>query len=296
MDVKKIMLDYANKVEAALKSYIPSDNALYGDICKAAAYSLLDAGKRIRPILALEFCRVCGGDIENALPFACAVEMIHSYSLIHDDLPCLDNDDMRRGKPSSHKKFGEPMALLAGDGLQALAFETALNPKNFENLSYKNGLLAVYELAKAAGITGMVGGQVIDIQSEGKKIGLEVLRTLDAGKTGAIIIAAAKMGCIAADADEEKINAAQEYAAHLGIAFQIVDDILDVVGDEKLLGKPVNSDEQSDKSTYVSILGMDEAIKQAREHTEAAVSALAPFGENAEFLAELAKYLCQRNY
>lgn len=296
MDVKKKIIDYADMVETALRQYIPSDDALYGDICKAAAYSLLDAGKRIRPVLTLEFCRACGGKIENAMPFACAVEMIHSYSLIHDDLPCLDNDDMRRGKPSSHIKFGEPMALLAGDGLQALAFETALNPENFKDLSCENGLRAAYELAKAAGITGMVGGQVIDIQSEGKKIDLEILQILDSGKTGAIIKAAAKMGCIVAGADEEKIKAAQKYAEHLGIAFQIVDDILDVTGDEKLLGKPINSDEQSDKSTYVSILGMEEAVRQSREHTEKAVAALAPFGREAEFLIELAKYLCQRNY
>lgn len=256
----------------------------------AMAYSLNNGGKRIRPVLTLEFCRLCGGDYESAIPFALGVEMIHTYSLIHDDLPCMDNDDMRRGKPSSHKVYGEANALLAGDGLLTLAFETVLSAE----LSADKKAKAALELAKAAGVSGMIGGQVMDLANEGKSVTLDAIRATDRLKTGEMIRVAAVMGCIAAGAHEERIKAAEEYCANIGLAFQIVDDILDVTSDDVTLGKPVGSDSENEKSTYVSHLGIEESICYARELTARAKAAIEIFGSEGEFLSELADKLSER--
>ncbi len=257
---------------------------------EAMAYSLENGGKRIRPVLTLEFCRVCGGDVEAALPFALAAEMIHTYSLIHDDLPCMDNDDMRRGKPSSHKVFGYANALLAGDGLLTLAFETVLSA----SLDAQKKALAGLELAKAAGCSGMIAGQVMDLENEGRQAPIEAIAATDGLKTGEMIRVSAVMGCIAAGADEEKIKSAETYCEKIGLAFQIVDDILDVTSSEAELGKPIGSDKDNKKSTYVSLLGLEESKKAAERLTEEAKESLEIFGEDAEFLLQLADILIKR--
>lgn len=256
----------------------------------AMSYSLENGGKRIRPMLTLEFCRVCGGEVEKALPFALGAEMIHTYSLIHDDLPCMDDDDMRRGKPSSHKVYGYANALLAGDGLLTLAFETVLSADIEADKKAKAGLV----LAKAAGCSGMIAGQVMDLANEKRNAPIEDVRMTDRLKTGEMIRVSALMGCIAAGADEAKTAAALEYCDNIGLAFQIVDDILDVTSSEETLGKPIGSDSENGKSTYVSLLGLDESARLAKELTERAKNALNIFDGEREFLAELADKLADR--
>ena len=262
-------------------------------VVDAMRYAVENGGKRIRPVLTLEFCRVCGGEIENALNFACALEMIHTYSLIHDDLPCMDNDDYRRGKPSCHKQFGEEYALLAGDGLLTLAFETALADGN--SVSAENKVKASRLLARLAGVAGMVGGQVLDLQSEGTEASLEKLSGIDELKTGALIKAACLLGCYAAGkTDSDTLAKAETYAECVGHAFQIVDDILDVTSDSETLGKPVGSDVKNDKITYVSLMGVENAQAEVDRLTEKAVGALVGFDENTDFLKELAYNLAHR--
>ena len=290
---KKYGLDeYISLVNDALSSALPACEYHEPIVLDAMKYSLMNGGKRIRPVLTLEFCRLCGGKIEDALPFACAIEMIHTYSLIHDDLPCMDNDSMRRGKPSCHVEYGESYALLAGDALLTYAFEYALN-SSFGACDPKAALEAVKILAGLAGVSGMIGGQVVDLKSEGKNVGLDVLRTMDSLKTGALIKAAALMGTVIGGGTDEQKKAAVQYAENLGQAFQIVDDILDVTADEAELGKPVGSDKESGKSTYVSLLGLDRSQQIADELTEKAVRALELF-DDTQFLAELAERLASR--
>ncbi len=262
-------------------------------ILEAMNYSLSNGGKRIRPILVLEFCRACGGKVDDAINFACAIEMIHTYSLIHDDLPCMDNDDFRRGKPSCHKAYGEEYALLAGDGLLTLAFETALKSKNI-----KPEILveAVRILANLAGVAGMVGGQVLDLQSEAAAPTLEKLQTIDKLKTGALIKASVLLGCYAANVvDNEKLKAAEKYAECIGMAFQIVDDILDVTSNSETLGKPVGSDEKNNKITYVSFMGVEKSEKIVDDLTNEAIASLEGFEGDTQFIKELALSLAKRN-
>lgn len=287
---------YLSRIEEALVSYLPAKDCLQKDVIEAMEYSLLAGGKRIRPTLTLEFCRVCGGDVQAAMPFACAVEMIHSYSLIHDDLPCMDNSDLRRGRPANHIQYGEDIALLAGDGLLTLAFETALSPESIKLAGAQRGAEAARLLAKAAGAEGMVGGQVIDLQHENQRAPIEVLLEMDRKKTGALIQAAAQMGCAVAGADQKQREAAVEYAACVGLAFQIRDDILDVISDPETLGKPVGSDDKNEKSTYVSLLGMEKAQQLVNELTQQAESALSAFSEDTAFLREFAQSLANRGY
>ena len=289
--------DYRQKLELALDRILPPmTGELYAEVIDAMRYSLLAGGKRIRPLLLMEFCRLCGGTPEHALSWACALEMIHTYSLIHDDLPCMDDDDMRRGRASCHKVYGEATAVLAGDALLTLAFETACSPDSAAVVGEGRALRASWELARAAGAHGMVGGQQIDLSSEGRGISLGVLRKMDECKTGALIRAAARIGCILGGGREELLNAADEYAGALGLAFQIVDDVLDVTGTQETLGKPIRSDAERDKATYVAQLGLAEAGQEAERLTKKAVDALAPFGEEAESLRELAIQLCSRTH
>lgn len=286
--------EYLAMIEKQLKEYLPEEDSGQADLFNAMRYSLLAGGKRIRPILVLEFCKVCGGDERAALPFACAVEMIHTYSLIHDDLPCMDDDDMRRGRPSNHKVFGEDMALLAGDALLTMAFETMLSGDAVKLAGAQHAAQAAGILAAAAGAHGMVGGQVIDLMSEGRTISLDTLKIMDECKTGALIVAAAKMGCVLGGANDTQLAAAERYAGAIGLAFQIVDDILDVTGDTKTLGKPVGSDTENDKCTYVTLMGLENAGKAADELTETAVAALNCFGHDADDLTQLARTLASR--
>ncbi|HIR52975.1 MAG TPA: polyprenyl synthetase family protein [Candidatus Onthovicinus excrementipullorum] len=286
--------EYIGLIERELDRLIPGAECLQGRVMEAMRYSAANGGKRVRPILTLEFARLCGLEVRAALPFACAVEMIHTYSLIHDDLPCMDNDDMRRGKPSCHIEFGEDTALLAGDGLLTLAFEVMLREYDPKCISPRSAITAAALLASNSGVNGMIGGQVIDLMSEGKTIDIETLRTMDRLKTGALIDAACRMGCVIAGAPREKLDAAGSYAAALGLAFQIVDDILDVTGSTEELGKPVGSDAENKKSTYVSLLGLDACRDAVRRLTDNAVRALAHFEGGTEYLAELAENLATR--
>ncbi len=260
---------------------------------EAMKYSLSVGGKRIRPVLVLEFARICGGDVIKALPVACAIEMIHTYSLIHDDLPCMDDDDMRRGMPSCHKKYGEEYALLAGDGLLTAAFGLVADSA-FAKENPAAAIKAVSLLSSLAGMNGMIGGQVVDLKNEGKKASLDTLKLMDSLKTGALIRCAALLGCACGDADGEQTAAADTFASKLGHAFQIVDDILDVTGDAEILGKPIGSDALSEKSTYVSILGLEKSKEYAKSLTDEAVAALEVFGKDGEFLKSLALKLIGR--
>lgn len=291
MNKKYTTDEYITMINSALEKAL--EKCGNNVVSEAMKYSVRNGGKRIRPILVLEFCRMCGGNVEDALPFACAVEMIHTYSLIHDDLPCMDNDDMRRGQPSCHIKFKEHFALLAGDSLLTYAFSSVLSSETAKKHPEKT-LRALSVLAEEAGNKGMIGGQVIDLESEGKEINSETLEKMDNLKTGALIRASAVMGVIAAGGSEEQIEAAGSFALKLGHAFQVIDDILDVVGTEESLGKPIGSDAESEKSTYVSLLGLEMSQIYAKKLTDEALSSLEFFGEEAEFMAELSKKLLSR--
>ncbi|MBR6313574.1 MAG: polyprenyl synthetase family protein [Clostridia bacterium] len=284
---------YLEMINRRLTALLPVCTYDAPDVCDAMRYSLDGGGKRIRPVLLLESCRLCGGDWEGALGFACALEMIHTYSLVHDDLPCMDDDDMRRGKPACHIVFGEATAVLAGDALLTQAFAAAANSEAAKKTPAR-ALEAIALLSKCAGAEGMIGGQVVDLQSEGKTIALSRLQTMDSLKTGALMRAACEIGAVLAGADNEKRAALVRYAEALGQAFQIVDDILDVTSDEKTLGKPIGSDAELQKSTYVSLLGLDRAKAAAKDCTAAAIDALNVFGADAAFLRSLAENLMTR--
>lgn len=279
-------------INKALTAAMAHDQNPQQKIYEAMEYSLYAGGKRLRPVLMLETAKMCGGNTETVLPFACAMEMIHTYSLIHDDLPAMDNDDLRRGKPTNHKKFGEAMAILAGDALLNKAFETALSAKS-ENPSLI--LRAMAMLANSSGTEGMIGGQVVDIESEGKQIDVSELRYLHLLKTGAIIRSSCTIGAVLSGASEEEIKAVDEFASSLGVAFQIRDDILDCIGTEEELGKPIGSDAEEGKNTYVSLFGLDKSIELVAEYSQKAVKALRIFGEKAEFLKWVTEYLIKRN-
>ena len=283
--------EYISLINDALYNCVVLTGGEEDKVSEAMLYSLKNGGKRVRPMLVLEFCRACGADIKAALPFACAIEMIHSYSLIHDDLPCMDDDDFRRGMPSCHKKFGEATALLAGDGLLTLAFSIATKAC----VSAEKKVEAVALLADCAGHLGMIGGQTMDLQHEGCNITLEQLKKTDALKTGRLIYCACKLGCIAAGADSQKIEAAEIYAERIGLAFQIVDDLLDITSTTEQLGKPVGSDRENEKSTYPALLGMEESVKLVHSLTQEAVDALSAFGDEGRFLADYALELAARN-
>lgn len=290
MNKKYSAEEYVSLINNALYSAVRLTGDEEDEVSKAMLYSLENGGKRVRPMLVLEFCRACGGDVEKALPFACALEMIHTYSLIHDDLPCMDDDDFRRGKPSCHKQFGEATALLAGDGLLTLAFSVAAGAQIEPDITVK----AVKLLADCAGHLGMIGGQTMDLQHENKEITLEQLRKTDALKTGRLIYAASVLGCLAANADEEKIIAASTYAECIGLAFQIVDDLLDITSTAEELGKPIGSDVENNKSTYPALLGFERSREYVDELTKQAVDALQVFKVEAEFLSDYAIKLSNR--
>jgi len=288
-----IISHYKAAVDERLTAELNYDEKLYASVIDAMKYSVSIGGKRIRPCILMEFSSICGGDKDAALYMACALEMIHTYSLIHDDLPCMDDDDIRRGMPSCHIKFGEATALLAGDGLLTHAFQTASKAPNVPSDDINK---CIRILSEYSGVNGMIGGQVIDLSSEGHRVNTDVLHKLCELKTSRLIQAACVMGCIISGAEDEKIEAAATYGKYLGLAFQIVDDILDVVGDENKLGKPIGSDADNSKSTFVSLLGLDEAKLLALQYTETAISALSIFGDKAEQLKLLAEDLCYRDF
>ncbi len=279
---------HLERIEQRLGTYLPQGEG----IDAIMRYACEGGGKRIRPVLLLECCRLCGGDTEAAMPFAAAIECIHSYSLVHDDLPCMDNSPLRRGKPSAHAAYGETMALLAGDALLNRAFEIMLSAKTDDPAA---ALRAAAELADKAGVNGMIGGQVLDLESEGKTIDADTLKRLQEGKTAALLVAACRMGAILGGGDEEQIDRAGRYGYYLGLAFQVVDDILDVTASAEQLGKPVGSDDVNEKNTYVSLLGLSQARALAASYTEQAKAAIACFTAG-EDLCRLADALLTRTH
>ncbi len=287
--------DYIALTEKALFEFLPDLNCNERKLIESMKYSLEAGGKRVRPQLVYEFNALCNGSPESATAFACAVEMIHTYSLIHDDLPCMDDDDLRRGKPSNHKVFGEDTALLAGDALQTLAFEIMTCEKAVSLAGEKACCKAVNTLAKYSGATGMVGGQVIDLANENANAPLEILREMDYKKTACLIKSACELGCISANADEKLMRSASEYGECIGIAFQIQDDILDVTSSDEELGKPVGSDNENSKSTYVSLLGIDKCRQLVDELTQKAIDALSVFDADTTQLKEFALSLSRRS-
>lgn len=289
MNFKECLASDAALIEARLRD-IFAGLAPRGDIYPAMEYSLLAGGKRLRPILTLECCRLCGGDMEAALPLGCAVEMIHTYSLIHDDLPAMDNDDLRRGKPTNHKVFGEATAILAGDGLLTAAFGVVADASA---LSDRQRLEAVRALSAAAGPQGMVGGQMLDMDGEDRPLSRSELEELQRLKTGALIGCAARLGCIAAQADEQTMQAIEGYAQRLGLAFQVRDDILDVTSTVEDLGKPIGSDAEQGKTTFVTLLGLEDCQRWVEELSREACACLDGMA-GAELLRELAQMLASR--
>ncbi len=275
---------YINEVNLCLENALEDKK---GSVYDAMRYSLLSGGKRIRPVLSLACAEALGGDSAAALYLGCAVEMVHSYSLIHDDLPCMDNDDLRRGKPTNHIVFGEANAVLAGDALLNFACEFLLNSPIDDDKKLK-GLRVLFS---ASGADGMIGGQSLDIEAETRAFNADELTQLHNKKTGAIINAAVSMGAIAAGHDEFKLY---DYSSAVGLAFQIRDDILDVSGDEKVIGKPINSDLKNNKTTFVSLFGIDGASKKLEEETQKAIDSIEFLGEKGEFLRQFALYLLKR--
>jgi geranylgeranyl diphosphate synthase, type II len=299
MDFKEKFKEWTNVVDKSLENYINElsckEDCYEKNIYDSMKYSLMAGGKRLRPVLALAVCDMFEGKTDEVLPFACAIEMIHTYSLIHDDLPAMDNDDYRRGRLTSHKVYGEAMAILTGDALLNMAFEimTSFTLKSEENLFAK--VKAINIVSKASGASGMIGGQVVDMESEGKKIDLKNLEYMHKCKTGALIKAPVLATAALCCASEKETQLLSTYAERIGLAFQIKDDILDVEGDFTTLGKKTGSDAVNEKSTFVTIYGLDESKKILRTVTDEAVQSLEPFGERGAFLKQLADYLVNRN-
>ena len=279
-------------VEEGLVRELRTDEAFDARLAESMEYSLTAGGKRLRPILLMAAADAAGGHGEDYLTSACAVEMIHTYSLIHDDLPAMDDDDYRRGKLTNHKVYGAGLATLAGDALLTMAFELLARQ---QGVPAETMLRVVREISEAAGANGMVGGQALDLASEGKRIDMDTLRRMHMAKTGALFRASVRSGAILGGADETQLAALTEYAEAFGLAFQITDDILDVTGDAAAIGKPVGSDERNHKSTYVTLTSLEEAKRLAREAADRAHEALAPLGGKAAFLDELAEYLVTRD-
>lgn len=292
MGFKEKQASYLELIEAYLDKAVPVDETLpQSEVVKAMRYSLLGAGKRIRAQLVLGFCEGLGGDVSSALPAAAAIEMLHAYSLIHDDLPCMDDDTVRRGKPTCHIAFGEATALLAGDALLTHAFGVLSSQDNISRIGAERVLSQVSVLSRAGGVFGMIGGQVLDLMD---KKDLRFLEDTDAMKTGALIKASAEMGCIAAGASPEEIDTATEYAGLIGLAFQIVDDILDVYGDAASLGKETGRDLKQNKVTYLTLLGRQKAEETAAELHEKAEQCLKKLGLRDTFLFDLTQSLKSR--
>ena len=291
--LKAYLQDRQKIVEEALQHYLPGEDNVPADIYRAVRYSVFNGGKRIRPILCLAAAEAVGGDLGQAIPVACALELIHSYSLIHDDLPSMDNDDFRRGKPTCHKVFGENIAILAGDALLTEAF-VLLSHVERVRLSAERRLAVIQEIAQAAGIYGMAGGQALDVLS-GKSVPDEnTLYEINRRKTGALIVAAVKSGAIIFNARKDKIQALAEYGINLGLAFQIADDILNVEGNRELMGKETGSDATHNKLTYPSLLGLDTAKEKLSSYIDAAVASLSGFDERARPLLVIARYIMER--
>lgn len=284
------------KVDVSLDNLTPNDDTYPPQVHEAMRYSLFAGGKRLRPMLAVAACELVGGKADTAFPFAAALEMIHTYTLIHDDLPAIDNDEMRRGVPTNHIKFGEATAILAGDALLTLAFETITNATLFPGVPADTLLAVANDTAVSTGSLGTIGGQMVDIISENAEPDYATLEYIHSHKTGKLITLAVRGGATLGGAEGDQLEAVVHYGRHMGLAFQIVDDVLDVEGDDEKLGKTTGSDTRKKKMTYPSVAGLEESKKRAAELTDEAIAALDMFGPEAGHLRDLAKYVIARSF
>jgi geranylgeranyl diphosphate synthase type II len=295
MDLKSYLKEQCARIDTALDRFLPKETELPHSLHKAMRYSVFAGGKRVRPILMLAACQAVGGDTERAVPAACAMEMIHTYSLIHDDLPAMDDDDFRRGNPTNHKVFGEAIAILAGDALLTEAFKLVSDPRYAIGTDPAAQLAVIHEIATCAGSYGMVGGQVVDMESEGKaEINLPIVQYIHTHKTGALIKASVVAGALLGGANEQKLAAITRYGEAAGLAFQIADDILDIEGTTEEIGKDAGSDEARGKATYPAAIGLTAAKEEAQAMMDEAMRALEIFGVEAEPLREIATYIVKR--
>ncbi len=295
MDLKNYLKERCAVVDEALERYLPGEGDLPVSVHRAMRYSIFAGGKRIRPVLMLAACEAVGGTPDLALPAASAMEMIHTYSLIHDDLPAMDDDDFRRGRPTNHKVFGEAIAILAGDALLTEAFILMSSPEYAAKVGPARLLPVIHEIGICAGSRGMVGGQVVDMESEGKKdIDLATVQYIHTHKTGALMKASVKAGAILGGAEGDALAAMTRYGEAIGLAFQIADDILDIEGTTEQIGKDAGSDQARGKATYPAVMGLADSKRRAQELVDMALEALSPFGEKAEPLREIARYIVSR--
>jgi geranylgeranyl diphosphate synthase type II len=295
MELKSYLKNRSALVDEALERWMPGEDVLPCSLHQSMRYSVFAGGKRLRPILMIAACESIGGHAGQVLHAACAMEMIHTYSLVHDDLPAMDDDDFRRGRPTNHKVFGEATAILAGDALLTEAFRLLADAEATKAMPPDRVIKVIELVARYAGSQGMVGGQVVDMESEGKDIDFPTLEYIHTHKTGGLILASAQVGALLGGADDSQLAAIKKFGGAAGLAFQIADDILDIVGDQKSLGKDVGSDQARGKATYPAQLGLDEARQRADELCEIAVAALNPLGKPAETLQGLARYIVNRN-
>jgi len=295
MDLKAYLKEKITQVDAALEQYLPQEEERPQNLHKAMRYSIFAGGKRVRPILLLAACEAVGGAIDRAMPAACAMEMIHTYSLIHDDLPAMDDDDFRRGRPTNHKVFGEAIAILAGDGLLTEAFKLMASPALSAGADPAARIAVISEIATCAGSYGMVGGQVVDMESEGQlEMDLPTVQYIHTHKTGALIKASVVAGALLGGADEQQLAAIRRYGEAAGLAFQIADDILDIEGTTEEIGKDAGSDEARGKVTYPAVMGLAAAKQEAQAMMDEALHALSIFGTEADPLREIARYIVER--
>ena len=296
MSASKYPLEGKKLIDERMLNFLPQGKAYPVSIHEAMRYSLLAGGKRLRPVLVMAAAEAVGGNRHSILPFAIAAELIHTYTLIHDDLPALDNDDLRRGKPTNHKVFGEAVAILAGDALLTQAFIIMTRAVGMETVPPELILRATHEMAGALGSTGMIGGQVVDLESEGKKINPETLEYIHIYKTGFLIRACIRCGGILGQATEEQVSSLSRFGSHIGLAFQIIDDILDVIGDQEKLGKDIGSDLNKDKATYPALYGLEESRSKAEDLIKESLDCLKKFDNRADPLREIARFFVQRTF
>jgi geranylgeranyl diphosphate synthase type II len=293
MDLKRYLAARQKEIDRALDRFLPRESVAPATIHKAMRYSLFAGGKRLRPILCLAAAEACGGKFAVALPHACAVECIHTYSLIHDDLPSMDNDDLRRGRPTCHKVFGDAIAILAGDALLTVAFEIASRAKPVSRYDLRD---VMREITEAAGSRRLIAGQVADLEAEGKNLSREQVRSIHENKTAALLTASVRLGAMAANAGAKQLAAVTAFGHALGLAFQVIDDILDVTQTSEKLGKSAGKDLAAKKATYPAVFGLEKSRREARRLTKQAHTALELLGQNAEVLRSLADYLLAREY
>ena len=294
VDIKAYLAKKRTAVDRALESLVPPASTFPPVVFEAMRYSLFAGGKRVRPILAVASAEALGANTTGLLPIACSLELIHTYSLIHDDLPAMDNDALRRGRPTCHKVYGEANAILAGDGLLNMAFEVLADPKRIKSVPAGRMLAVISVIARASGAFGMIGGQAVDMLSEGKDVDIPTLEYIHTHKTGALIRASVRIGALYAKAGEKRLKALTRYGEYVGLAFQIADDILDITGTQEQIGKDAGSDLKKGKKTFPGFYGIEESRRRAREVAERAIASLREFDRKADPLRELAKYIVTR--